>query len=263
MTTVSVEQQVSCRVLGPLELEVDGEALPVNGVQARRLLAALVLADSRPVADLELADLMWPSGWPENARKALRVQVWRLRTALGPAGEQLERTPSGYRFTVATDHHWFSDLVSSGLYRLSIRDAAGAIQDLDAALGLWRGEPWQDLAGSPAVAGARTRLVELHQLALEEVEAARLAFGNPWVALRSLTQLVAASPYRERRWELLALACLQTGQAERAGAELRRFRALLADELGLDPGPALVALERRLVAPPRAPRPRPAAWRWR
>ncbi|WP_344146645.1 AfsR/SARP family transcriptional regulator [Kribbella yunnanensis] len=263
MTTVSVEQRLSCRVIGPLELEVDGAALALNGVQARRLLAALVLAEGRPVSDPELADLMWPNGWPENARKALRVLVWRLRTALGAAGERLERTPSGYCFAVPTDHQQFADLVASGLYRLSIRDAIGAIQDLEAALELWRGEPWQDLAGSPAVVGARTRLVELHELALEEVEAARLAFGNPWVALRSLTRLVADSPYRERRWELLALAYLETGQPERAAAELRRFRALLADQLGLDPGPALVALERRLGPPPQAPRPRPAAWRWR
>ncbi|MFK4084400.1 BTAD domain-containing putative transcriptional regulator [Kribbella sp. NPDC020789] len=264
MTTVGVGQRVSCRVLGPMELEVDGEPVPLGSRQVRRLLAALVLADNRPVADGDLAELLWPGS--EDALRALRVRVWRLRTALGAAGECLERTPSGYRLALSaevTDHHRFADLVASGLHRLAMRDAAGAIDDLEAALGLWRGEPWPDLAGSALAVGVRSRLRELHEQAREEVEAGRLAVGEAWVAVRSLTQLVADSPYRERRWELLAQAYLLAGQPERAAAELRRFRTLLADQLGLDPGPALVALERRLAAPAKPPRPVPAVWRWR
>jgi DNA-binding SARP family transcriptional activator len=81
---------------------------------------------------------------------------------------------------------------------------------------------------------------------LEELEAARLATGNAWPAAESLTQLVADSPYRERRWELLALALCQAGHPDRAAAELRRYRRLLAENYGLDPGPTLAALEQRV-----------------
>jgi DNA-binding SARP family transcriptional activator len=264
MTVVSVEQQVSSRVLGPLELEVAGVPVPLKGVQVRRLVAGLLLGGNCPVADGELTALVWPGERPANELKALRVLVWRLRTALGTAGERLERTPSGYRLSVPandTDHHRFAALVSDGLFnqKPSNQDPAGAMQHLETALGLWRGEPWQELAGSAVVVGARTRLIELHELALEEAEAARLAVGDPWVALRSLTRLVADNPYRERRWELLALAWLKVGNPDRARAELRRFRVRLADELGLDPGPTLLALEQRLAAS-QSGRP---AWRWR
>ncbi|TDD61571.1 hypothetical protein E1263_06690 [Kribbella antibiotica] len=264
MTVVSVEQQVSSRVLGPLELEVDGTPVQLKGVQVRRLVAGLLLAGDCPMADEELTALVWPAGRPANAQKGLRALVWRLRTALGTAGERLERTPSGYRLRVPandTDHHRFAALASDGLSKQtpSNQDPAGAMQHLETALGLWRGEPWQDLADSAVVVGARARLLELHELALEEVEAARLAAGNPQVAVRSLTHLVADSPYRERRWELLARAWLEVGQPERARAELRRYRVLLADQLGLDPGPTLAALERRLAVQQSGQ----PAWRWR
>lgn len=253
---------MSCRVLGELKLQVDGAPVEVRGVRLRRLLTALVLADGHPVADDELADLLWPEKAPADVLKGLRVLVWRLRSALGSAGDCLQRTPSGYCLVVASDHRRFADLVASGLYRVSIRDSVGGVQELGEALALWRGEPWQDLAAVGRVDGARARLVELRELALEEREAGRLAMGNGWVAVRSLTRLVADSPYRERRWELLARGYLEIGQPDRAYAELRRFRTLLADGLGLDPGPTLTALERRLGESATVV-PRRVAWRWR
>jgi DNA-binding SARP family transcriptional activator len=270
MTTTCVGHQLSCRVLGTLELTVDGVPVALGGVLVRRLLAALVLTENQAVPDDELVDLLWPG---QQQVKALRVVVWRLRTALGAAADRLERTPTGYRFLVPeqADHHRFTELVATGLRQQACGDAAAAVGTLSAALDLWGGDPWQDLGAAAEVAavgmvqrrraGERARLVELREVAAEEREAARLAFGNPWPAVHALSQLVADSPYRERRWELLALALRAAGRPDRAAAQLRRYRTMLVDDLGLDPSPALVALESQLTRPQR-PAPRPG-WRWR
>ncbi|TCC28427.1 AfsR/SARP family transcriptional regulator [Kribbella sindirgiensis] len=262
MTTISVGQQLSCRVLGPLEVAVDGVPVVLSGVLVRRLLAALVLAEGHAVPDDELLDLLWPG---QQQVKALRVVVWRLRSALGTAADRLERTSTGYQFLLPeqTDQHRFTDLVAAGLRQQSTSEPAAAIATLSAALDLWRGDPWQDLAPATGAsglvrrrAGERARLVELRELAVEEREAARFAVGSPWPVVRTLSQLVADSPYRERRWELLALALQAAGRPDRAAAELRRYRLMLVDDLGLDPSPTLTALEHRLT-------PRRPGWRWR
>ncbi|MGW6282957.1 AfsR/SARP family transcriptional regulator [Kribbella sp. NPDC055071] len=264
MSTVSVDQQVCCRVLGPLELVVDDVPVAVGGGMSRRLLAALVLAEGQAVPDGQLAEMLWPG---ESSVRALRMLVWRLRNALGVVGERLERTAVGYRFALeveATDQHRFGAAIASGLELLASGDGAGAVVELQAAVELWRGEPWQELGESTVVIGARARLTELYELAREELEAAHLAVGDPVLAVSSLTQLVADSPYRERRWELLAMALCDAGRPDEAAAELRRFRALLADNLGLDPSAALTALERRLgpaPAPVRQPNRRDRRWR--
>lgn len=139
-------------------------------------------------------------------------------------------------------------------------DAVGAVASLESALELWRGTPWIDLEESPLILPARARLEELRQVAVEELQAARLMLGRAMEAVAALQQAVAESPYRERRWELLALGLCQAGLPERAIAELGRVRQLLADDVGLDPGPSLCALENQLH---RRPRVSARSGRWR
>jgi predicted ATPase/DNA-binding SARP family transcriptional activator len=242
---------IFCRVLGPVEVEVDGAAVDLGGPVPRRLLAALVMAGGAPVSDDALAELVWGPSRPSDVIQTLRVVVHRIRGALGSdASEVLRRTPQGYALAVEvsdTDHGRFAELVDDGLQELSGAGPAAAVASLEAALRLWRGEPWVELGDAVAVSAARSKLHELRDIAVEELQAARLACGDTARAIAALTEAVTESPYRERRWELLVLGLYRAGRQTHALAELRRVRELFIEELGIEPGPVLHKLEQRML----------------
>ena len=242
---------VFCRVLGAIEIEVDGAVVDLGGPIPRRLLAALTAGMGEPISDTLLAEIVWDAELTDVLTKTIRVAVHRLRTALGPsARHHLDRAPSGYRLTVPsdrTDHGCFVDLVSDGVRALSDWEADRATKSLESALALWRGQPWTELAESLTVSAPRARLQELREVAVEELQAARLMCGDAARAVAALSEAVIEAPYRERRWELMALGLYRTGRQGHALAELRRVRQLLVDELGVEPGSALRTLEQRML----------------
>jgi predicted ATPase/DNA-binding SARP family transcriptional activator len=241
---------LTCGVLGPLEVALDGFAVEPAGPVVRRLIAALCTAPGEPVPDELLAELIWRDDPPADIHSALRVVVSRVRATLGPVGrDYLQRAPSGYALVCEpTDAVRFARAVADGLWYIDQRLADAAIAAFGTALGLWRGTPWLDLGDDLPFHPARSQLEELREVAVEELQAARLARGETSAAVAALTEAVAESPYRERRWELLALGLYRSGRQAHALAELRRVRTLLVDELGVEPGPGLRTLEQRMLA---------------
>jgi predicted ATPase/DNA-binding SARP family transcriptional activator len=240
-----------CRVLGTLEIEIDGALVALGGPNPRRFAEALLSAEGSAVSDPVLAELVWGAHPPDDIRGGLRVLASRLRSALGPGGRGvLTRVESGYRLAVAvesTDHGRFTELVGEGVRLLADREARKAAQAFESALMLWRGQPWAALGDALVAEAARVTLVELQAMAVEGLQAARLELGDAAAAVAALSAAVAEAPYRERRWELLALGLYRSGRQAHALAELRRARGLLVDELGVEPGPALRDLERRML----------------
>ncbi|MEV6256727.1 ATP-binding protein [Nocardia sp. NPDC051929] len=251
------------RALGSITAEVDGCVVDLGGPVPRRFLAALSMAVGTPVSDAVLAELVWGDDQPRQPSGTLRVLASRLRSVFGStARELLQRSGSGYLLAVPpeqTDHGRFTRLTTDGVRLLTAGDHVSAARSLSEALALWRGEPWPELDQDLAPVAERTRLVELHEVAVEELAAARLACGDTPTAVADLSEAVTAAPFRERRWGLLALGLYRSGRQVQALAELRRVRELLVEELGVEPGPALRLLERRmldhdpglLVEPPR------------
>ncbi|OIJ90356.1 hypothetical protein BIV25_32065 [Streptomyces sp. MUSC 14] len=242
---------IFCRVLGPIEVEIDGVVAELGGPVPRRLLAALAAGVGAPVSLSTLAEEVWDAELTAGVTNAIRVTVHRLRSALGPQERgRLESTPQGYRLalpTEATDGGLFEQGVERGTGELAAADPSGAVRTLESALALWRGRPWAELGESLHVSGRRARIVELRDVAVEELQAARLARGDTARAVAALSQSVIEAPYRERRWELLALGLYRSGRQAHALAELRRVRGLLCEELGTEPGPALRQLEQRML----------------
>nr|WP_269781606.1 AfsR/SARP family transcriptional regulator [Nocardia bovistercoris] len=169
----------------------------------------------------------------------------------------MRRDRGGYALTIpstSTDRHRLLALVTSALNELATGDPVRAIDDFESAIALWRGEPWEDLGPAPELAGVRSNLAELHDVAIEELQAARLAVTDPARAaienvraLADLSESVIHTPYRERRWELLALALYRNGRQAEALSSLRRVRTMLNDDIGIEPGPALRGLEQRIL----------------
>jgi predicted ATPase/DNA-binding SARP family transcriptional activator len=241
---------LSCRVLGPTEVGAGRGPVDLGGPLPRRLVTALIAAAGRPVGGDALALAVWGDEPPASPEVSLQAYVSRLRRALGAEHrDALQRVGDGYRLAGAeTDVAAFEAQVAHGRELLDEQRPADAVRAFDAALRLWRGEAFADLGGAAEVEAVRARLGELRLVAVEERLAARLAVGDAPGAVAELTPAVRAEPYRERRWELLILGLYRSARQAEALSALRRVRALLADDLGVDPGPALQSLERRLLA---------------
>lgn len=242
---------VTCRVLGPIEIEVGGVGIDLRAPRPRQLLAALSFAAGSSVSNEVLAEYLWGRAALDQPGANVRVVVHRLRAALGPhSGRLLQLDRCGYRLLLApeqTDHGQFTELVGAGIRASVDGRAAEAVDTLRASLALWRGQPWVELGDSPELLGARAKLLELRELAIEELQAARLASGDTAAAVAALSEAVIQAPYRERRWELLVVGLFRSGRQADALAELRKVRRLLMEEIGVEPGPALRDLERRLL----------------
>jgi len=224
-------------LLGPVELRVDGEpvALPAK---PRALLALLALHANRPVTRDTLVDELWEDRPPERAVKTVQVYVSQLRKALGR--DRVKTTGGGYMLVLDEDEldlTRFERLLRAGREHLARGDAEDAVETLDAALALWRGEPRYD-AG---------RLDELRATALEERAEAELALGRHAQLVADLEQLIAERPERERPRAQLMLALYRSGRQEEALALFRSTREDLVERLGIEPGPELRDLHARIL----------------
>ncbi|MEJ3655511.1 BTAD domain-containing putative transcriptional regulator [Actinomycetes bacterium KLBMP 9759] len=241
-----------CRVLGATEVEVDGSVRDLGGPVPRRLVTALLVDPGRAVPDDRLVEAAWGGRPPARAGVAVQAYMSRLRAALGAAHRQAVcRAPGGYLLDVGdadVDAALFAALVEDGRRAMSAGSAVEASKLLGEAVALWRGPPFADLDDAEIVEAPRSRLVELFDVANEELAAARLACGDAPAAVAELEELVRSAPLRERRWALLATALYRSGRQGDALAALRRVRGLLAEELGADPGRDLQRVERQVLA---------------
>jgi DNA-binding SARP family transcriptional activator/WD40 repeat protein len=211
------------------------------------VLAALAVRGDELAAD-QLAAAVWggapPGSWPKQVQNC----VMRVRKALG--SDAIETTAGGYRLAVTSnglDTHRFEALVARGRVLVAQGEPDRAVPTLAGALALWRGEPFQELDDWPPGRAEATRLAELRRSAQEELIDARLACGEHRAVAAEAEVLVADEPFRERRWALLALAQYRSGRQADALRSLNRARRMLVEELGIDPGPELVALEAAIL----------------
>jgi predicted ATPase/DNA-binding SARP family transcriptional activator len=250
------------RILGPIEA-IGGEGpLPLGAPKQRALLALLLLNANTVVSRDRLVDALWGAEPPRSAVSSLQVYVHGLRRSLGT--ERIERHGTGYRLPldpVELDLSRFERLVEQAAGALASGKAADAAEDLRLALALWIGEPLADLAGEPVHESEAAQLEERRLRALELLHDAELALGGQDELVPELERLIAAEPYRERFRAQHALALYRAGRQTDALAACRAARQLLVEELGVDPGPELQELERRILrhdpalAAPEAPAP--------
>jgi DNA-binding SARP family transcriptional activator len=240
-------------LLGELTATYDGQVVELGGRRQRAVLALLVIARGHAVPAYRLADAVWGEDQPANAQGALQSYVSHLRRRLEPgvparsrAGVIVSEGP-GYALRLA------EEAVDAWRFEALVQQASGAEPEqaralLEEALGLWRGPALADYADEPWAGADARRLEELRDVAREQLLEARLGCGESAVLLPELERLVGEAPLREERWRLLVLAQYRSGRQADALASLRRARSTLADELGIDPGPLLRALEAEVLA---------------
>src|SRR3954453_17835376 len=256
-------------VLGGVWASRDGAPVDLGGHRQRSVIARLLTSRGAVVpADLLVADL-WHAETPPRAQAALQAHISHLRRALEPArpprapARLLLTVPPGYALRPdddAVDAARAARLVAEG-DRLLDEDPATARDRFAAALELWRGPAYAEYVDEPWAAPEAARLDELRLTtwggAAPPPAPAGAAGGDPLARLRAH---VAEHPLREEGWRLLALGLYRAGRQAGALAALREVRGRLADELGVDPGPALRQLEDDVLAQaPHLLHPEPAA----
>jgi WD40 repeat protein/DNA-binding SARP family transcriptional activator len=245
------------QVLGPLEVEADGGPVVLGGPKERLLLALLLARPNQVVSVDALVRGLWGEQPPPTAAKTLQSHVKRLRRALEPArarggaGEVLVTRQPGYLLRAgpgALDAARFEELTAQGRRALADDAAEAAGSMLREALGLWRGQAFEEFLDTDVAVAEADRLAELRLVAVEDRVEADLRLGRHRELVAELEGLVRDHPLRERLWAQLLLALYRSGRQADALLAYQRARSVLVEELGIDPGAELRRLHAAVLA---------------
>ena len=257
-------------VLGPVEVRAEGQPVDLGTPRQRAIIAALALAEGRVVPADTIIARVWGEHPPVGALATLHGYVAALRRALEPtrapraAPQVLVTIDDGYALRIGRrdyDAAALEEAVAEARALLTVvpdhlrpRAAPGdgatverAVAGLDRALALWRGQPYDELRDDPVAIAERARLDDIRTAAEELRAVALLAIGRHADVVGGLGAMTAAHPLHERWWALYAVALARSGRQGDALAALQTLRALLSDELGVDPSPALRDLQTALL----------------
>src|SRR5512142_1352705 len=243
---------VEFQLLGAVQVYVAGRPVHPGPPQQRLVVAALAADAGRPVTPEVLIERVWDEP-TAGSRRILHVVLSRIRklideaSASGPAPARVVRRAGGYVLDVEPDRvdiHRFRRLAGEAGRRDLAPDRR--VELLRQALAGWQGEP---LAGLPGRWAAQTR-EGWRRLRLDTAIAwaqAEIGVANAAAAIEPITELVAANPFDESLLAVLMQAMAAAGRRADALLEYDRGRRRLADELGIDPGPALRAVHQTIL----------------
>ncbi|MFB6726312.1 BTAD domain-containing putative transcriptional regulator [Kribbella sp. NPDC056345] len=236
------------RLLGPLEIVLDGRMTKLPGRRLAALMTILALSPSTPIPVEVIADRLWGEQLPHRAKPTLHTYIARLRRLLGD--DAFETLPYGYRLRVEPDQVdaiRLATLVREAQYQ---SDDTRKRRMLETAAGLWRDVPFAGVeAPDWLTSGEAARLTELYLSALEQRIDLDLAAGRYGGLPTELQELTARHPLREPLWVRLLTVLRLTGRTAQALECYEQVRTIVADELGVDPAPALQQEFALLVAP--------------
>jgi predicted ATPase/DNA-binding SARP family transcriptional activator len=236
------------RVLGTVEVVAEEGARALS-TQHARLLVTLVLARGRACGRDELVEALWSGPPPASAQKLVQVYVSQLRKLL-PCEIEIVTRGGGYAIELpdeALDATRFERLVRESAEARRDGNPALALSLTEQALALWRGRAYGQLAYEEFARAESERLEELRLVAREQRVDALLALGRHGDVLGDALALASEHHLRERAHELAMLALYRCGRQAEALEHYAGLRERLADELGLEPGPALRDLQRRIL----------------
>jgi predicted ATPase len=256
------DRSVSFGILGSLEVSRGGERVEPRSAKLRALLLDLVVHRGRPRTSSQLIDALWGSAAPKTAPGILQNYLSQLRGVVGP--EVLTRTVSGYVLAIdaeCVDSERFAALAAQAQQADRRGDVEAIVELATAARALWRGPALIEVADAEFAQPIIARLTALRATVDELHLHARIETGSVQEAIAELRERVVDDPARERWWWLLMLALYRDGRQSDALQAYHRARRSLIETVGVEPGPALRALEAAILTHDPALEPHPRAAR--
>ncbi|MEN8114757.1 MAG: BTAD domain-containing putative transcriptional regulator [Actinomycetota bacterium] len=237
------------RVLGPLEVVVDGEVVSIPALRQRALIALLIVHVGEVLSTDRIIEELWGDDAPASGANALRFHVSKLRSALGVDSSPIVTHGSGYVLDVdplSIDAVRFEQALIAALGEMAdAPDRAGTL--IRDALALWRGVPYSDLGDPVFIDGEVRRLNELRTKVIEMRFAADLARGLHADVVADIEAVLVEYPFRERLWAHLMVALYRSGRQADALHAYQRAATALGEELGIEPSAELRDLEGRIL----------------
>ncbi|HME74609.1 MAG TPA: BTAD domain-containing putative transcriptional regulator [Mycobacterium sp.] len=240
-------------VLGPLQMSVGGELVPLGTPKQRAVLAVLVVNANRPVDIDTLISAAWDQRPPPGARATLHAYISNLRRLMRGAGIDralLASAPPGYRLTVAPDQSdlgRFRTKKDAGVHAAAAAQFEQASRLMSDALAQWRGPFLEDLRDFQFVETLATAFDEEKVVAHTAHVEAQIACGRPDAVIMELQTLIDEHAYREPLWAQLITAYYLAGRQSDALDAYLRLKTRLAEDLGIDPGPKLRELYEQVL----------------
>lgn len=240
-----MDDRLAVRLLGPFEVRQGEQAVALGGPRVQALFAYLVLHRTHVAPAEQIIDGLWGDAADEGSRHSFHTHVSTLRRRLEQtsADVSIVKEAAGYRLDAR------ELTVDLDLFDRHARVAVSG-GDIDAAgeaLALWRGEPLAEFAHEP---WARSLVAELqdrrHEVLLVYLDA-RLEDGQHAELVPELRALVDEAPFREDLWERYIVALYRSGRQVDALVAFGQLEETLREELGLEPGPEMQSLQRRIL----------------
>jgi DNA-binding SARP family transcriptional activator len=246
--------RVEFGLLGPLLVTVAGMPVALGTPKQRAVLAALLINRNRAVSTDSLVNAAWDESPAPAVRASLHSYVSNLRRILGGADADahavLASVPPGYRLSTADnacDLDRFAANKTAGIRAAAAGQFEQASSHLAAALAEWRGPVLDDLRDFAFVEVFATALTEENVWAHTAYAEAEIACGRAYAVIGELERLAAEHPYHEPLWAQLMTAYYVAERQSDALEAYRRLKAVLAEDLGIDPGPTVESLLGRML----------------
>ncbi len=250
----SPHEQLRVSVLGPLRAWYGDRELSLGPARQRSLFAVLVADANRLVSRNEIIEAVWGAGAPATAPGSVYTYISGLRRVLAPgrdprpAADLLTSGPAGYCLRISPgrlDSDRFAESCARAEQLRAAGDPAAEAAVLDEALRLWHGDAYAGIFGD-RIELERTRLTERRLAAVERRARIAMELGDDGL-IAELAGLVRAHPLHEPLHELLIQALYRAGRGAEALEAFQAARRTLRSELGVEPGPALRELQRRVL----------------
>ncbi|MFF1921981.1 BTAD domain-containing putative transcriptional regulator [Streptomyces sp. NPDC058221] len=240
-----MSESVRFGVLGPLEVLADGRRLRLGGTVPTRILTTLLLNPGQMLPVSRLVEAVWDEEPPATATHQVRKAIGDLRQRIPDGSALIVTDGPGYRAEVppgGLDLSEFSARLQQAREALDTRRTARAVEELRAALALWRGPAPDAAASGPLIAAGFAVLEERRLVSVGQLIDLRLGLGENEELVGDLRELTTQYPLREGFRGQLMLALYRSGRQAEALGEYTALRALLVEELGVDPGHRLGSL---------------------